>query len=792
MKFTTLFTLLFALSICTITAQTRSVGGRVIDKKSREPLPYLNVVLFGTATGTATDDNGSFSIEGLKAGIYRIQVSGIGYKTHITPEFQLAARDVRLELEIEENAIALSGVTVTTNPFRAQTESPLGVRSIGFTEIEKSAGSNRDISRVVQSFPGVASSPAGFRNDLIVRGGGPSENRFYVDGIEIPSINHFSTQGASGGPISIINSDLVRDINFYSAAFPANRGNAMSSVMDFKLKEGSVDGGYNFSGVLGSSEVGLYTDGHIGQKTTYLASVRQSYLQLLFQALKLPFLPTFTDAQAKVKHRFNKYADLTFLTVVAIDNMTLNTDTAGQSESNQYLVSSLPIIQQFSYTVGSIYKHYRGNHTQTVVVSRNYMANKNYKHLYNDESLPRTLDYDSHEIENKLRIENLSDWGKWKLNMGAGAEYVVYNNSTTQAIYQSSGQATLRYQTDLSLWKWNLFGTLNYESSNGRVTASAALRTDANSFNSRMSNPLRQLSPRLSASYNVAGGLFLNANVGRYYQLAPYTSLGYKDSTNSYINQEIDYLRSDQATVGVEYRPSYRSRITVEGFYKRYTQGLMSVADSIPIASRGNDYGVYGAEALVSNAVGHSYGMEVMGRISATNKLDLIAAYTFVRSEYQMPQSDAWVPSSWDNRHLLTLTAGYELPRNWRVGGKFRAVGGAPYTPWDVEKSSLVEAWDATGKPYYDYTQFNTERLGLFTQLDVRVDKTFYWNTVMLGFYFDLQNALNGRYNESNILMSTGQIINPEAPRHQQRYAMKEIERSIGTLLPSVGVMVRF
>ncbi len=786
--------LLFLLLIMgsAVYAQTRSISGQIIDKRTREPLPFLNVVLFGTTIGTMSDDNGIYTLSGVKSGVYRVQVSGVGYKTYVSPEFQLAAKDERLDIEIEESPFMLNDVTVTPNPFRSNAESPLGVRSIGFTEIEKSAGSNRDISRVVQSFPGVASSPAGYRNDLIVRGGGPSENRFYVDGIEIPNINHFATQGASGGPISIISSDLVRDINFYTAAFPSNKGNAMSSVMDFKLKEVSPEGGYNFSGVVGSSEVGLNTDGHIGKKTTYLVSVRQSYLQFLFQALKLPFLPTFNDMQAKVKHKLNNHSDLSFLAVVAIDNMKLNTDTTGQSESNKYTLSTLPVIKQFTYTVGGVYRHYQGNNTQTIVLSRNYMKNTNFKHLNNDETKPRTLDYESHEIENKFRFENLSDWGDWKLNVGAGVEYVVYDNNTRQLIYTSGGQQLLNYKTDLSMWKWNLFGSLNYESPDERLSASASIRTDANSFNSKMGNPLRQLSPRLAVSYGVTDKVYLNANVGRYYQLAPYTSLGFKNSAGEYLNKEIDYLRSDQLTAGVEYRLGARTRITVEGFYKWYAQGLMSVADSIPIASKGNDYGVYGAEALTSTGKGRAYGLEVMGRIASLSKLDLIASYTFVRSEYQLPNNGTWIPSSWDNRHLFTLTGGYDLPRNWRVGAKFRVIGGAPYTPWDVDRSSMVEAWDATGKPYYDYSRFNTERLGLFTQLDLRVDKTYYWNKVMFGFYIDLQNALNNKYREQNAIMSTGRIINPDAPRDQQQYEMKEIERTAGRLLPSVGLMVRF
>jgi hypothetical protein len=213
---------------------------------------------------------------------------------------------------MEESPTELTGVTVTASPFRRVTETPVSLRIIGLQEIEKSPGANRDISRIVQSYPGVAFSPAGYRNDLIVRGGAPSENRFYLDGVEIPNINHFSTQGASGGPVGIINADLIREVNFYTGAFPAERGNAMSSVLDFKLRDGDLEKN-SLKATLGASEASLTSNGHLSEKTTYLVSLRQSYLQFLFKALGLPFLPTYTDAQFKLKTRFNEANELTLV-----------------------------------------------------------------------------------------------------------------------------------------------------------------------------------------------------------------------------------------------------------------------------------------------------------------------------------------------------------------------------------------------------------------------------------------------------------------------------------------------
>lgn len=359
--------------------QTYAVKGRVVDRESRESV-------WNSTQGVMTDSLGNYVIENLVPGMYRLQFSIVGYRTYVTPEFRVSSHDYRIDAELEENQVDLKEIEVVASPFRRSLESPISSRVIGLQEIEKSPGANRDISKVVNSFPGVASAVGnGYRNDLLVRGGGPSENRFYLDGVEIPNINHFSTQGASGGPVGIIDADFIREVNFYTGAFPANRGNALSSVLDFKLLDGNTEK-RTVKATVGASEVSLTSNGYItkNKKTTYLVSVRQSYLQLLFKVLDMPFLPRYTDAQFKIKTRFSQAHELTWIGLGAIDNMKLNTDTDPKDESKQYLLNYLPVIKQQTYTLGAVYKHYAGRHTQTLVLSRSFMNNNNRKYLNNE------------------------------------------------------------------------------------------------------------------------------------------------------------------------------------------------------------------------------------------------------------------------------------------------------------------------------------------------------------------------------------------------------------------------
>lgn len=790
-----LFSLILFCLLCLHIASgqtTYTIKGIVKEASSGEPVPFATVVIWNTTNGTVTDSVGQFEIGGVTPGSYRLQASFIGYKPEVTAEFRIANKDIFFPIEVEESSENLQEVNIVASPFRKTAESPLGLRVIGFKEIEKSAGGNRDISRVVQSFPGVASTAA-FRNDLMVRGGGPSENRFFLDGVEIPNINHFSTQGASGGPVGIINPDFVREVNFYSAAYPAARGNALSSVLDFKLQDGNKEK-FSLRGVVGASEVGVSANGPLGEKTTYQVSVRRSYLQFLFSMIGLPFLPTFTDAQFKVKHAFNPKNELTVLGLGAIDDMKLNTGMEDMTEKNQYILAYLPVVKQKTYTLGAVYKHYAGKNSHSLIVSRSQLNNKNIKYRDNDESQPEnlSLNYRSDEIENKFRTENTFRLPFVQLNVGGNAEYAEYRNRTFQKQFTTIPRE-INYQTDLGLWKWGLYATAIYESYNERFTASLGVRADANNYSSDMNNLLDQLSPRLSLSYRLADNVYLNTNVGRYYQLPPYTTLGFKDDKGNYVNRAngLRYIRSDQAGLGLEYRPYSHLKFTAEGFYKHYDRYPMSLSDSISLSSKGTDYGVLGNEAVSSTATGRAYGVELMGRWYNYKGLTFIASYTYVRSEFKDGRdSEKYIPSAWDNRHLFTFSGTYALPKNWDIGAKLRVVGGAPYTPYDVEKSSLVEAWDASGSLYYDYNRFNSERLKPFSQLDLRVDKTFYLKKIMLGLYLDLQNVLNSKYKEQDVYIKTGKILNPEAPKEQQRYELKPVERLSGTLLPSIGIMI--
>lgn len=766
------------------------IKGVVIDQSTRQPLEFVNVLVVGLGIGASTDANGNFLITQVPPGIYRLQASFLGYKTELTPEYRVNHVTPYVQIELEEENASLNEVIVTASPFQKVPESPVSLRVIGLQEIEKAPGANRDISKVVQNYPGVAFSPIGYRNDLIVRGGGPSENRFYLDGVEIPNINHFSTQGASGGPVGLIDADLIRSVKFYSGAFPADKGNALSSVLDFSLRDGDMERN-SLKATLGASEVSLSSNGHIGNKTSYLVSVRQSYLQALFKILGLPFLPAYTDASFKIKTRFDSHNELTLLGLGGIDRMKLNLGIEG--EDAEYMLSYLPEINQETYTVGGVYRHYSQRHVQSIVLSQSYLNNRNVKYRDNDESSEEnlTLRLGSIEQETKLRMENTSSWSVWKVKAGFDLNYSRYKSNEYRKVF-ANALREYDYHTDLSLWRWGMFASVDYAAPDKSFTASMGVRTDGNNYSDKMKELWRQLSPRLSVSYRLIEGLTLSGHVGLYYQLPSYTALGFKGEEGEYVNRHLDYISVSQESLGLSWTPNENMELSVEGFYKLYGHMPFSLSDQIPLSCKGNDYGTIGNEALSSEAKGRSYGVELMFKWLLTQKLNLSSSLTIFKSEFKDGEQGSYVPSAWDNRFILNMSGTYNFPKHWSLGAKVSCIGGSPYTPYDVEKSSLVEAWNVQGRAYYDYSRYNQERLPVFGQLDVRVDKTFYLKKCMLGFYLDIQNITASKLRQPDALMSTGQIENPSAPLSEQRYVMKSIRQESGTLLPTLGITFEY
>jgi len=796
-------TLIFAVFLFAIGVQGQEgvVKGRVIDELTNEPVPFANVALQNTAYGAATDVDGFYEIKNIEPGLYNIQASFVGYQTKTIFEVEVfASKPTNIDIPLSSSSTDLEAVEVTTEVFERNAESPVSLQSIGTNEIQRNPGGNRDISRALQILPGVSSSLS-FRNDIIIRGGAPNENRFFLDGIEVPVINHFATQGSSGGPVGIINVNFIQNVDFYSGAFPANRGNALSSVLEFTQKDGNSDAlKANFT--LSATDVGITLDGPLGNKTTFIASARRSYLGFLFDILGLPFLPTYNDAQFKVKHRINDKNELTFIGLGALDQFELNEGAAQDAETEEerreinYILGNIPVNNQWNYTVGANYKHFSKNGFQTVVLSRSHLNNSAEKYENNVEVPDNlVLNYESEEIENKFRIEHTQRLDGWRFNVGGNLEDITYSNQTFNRISVGSEIQTVDFQSEINFQRFGFFGSVNRSLAKDRLLLSFGLRTDWNNWAPSMENPLDQLSPRFSLSYSITPELSFNANIGRYYQLPPYTVMGFRDNEGNLVNRnnDVTYIQSDHYVAGLQYVFPSNTKVSVEGFFKDYANYPFTLRDSINLANLGADFGVIGNEPVVSIGAGRSYGIEFLVQRKLYNGLFGIAALTLVRSEFTDKNGD-YVPSSWDNRFILSLTAGKKFAKNWEFGTRIRVLGGPPFTPVDEETSALIPVWDVNGRGVPDYDRLNEERAPTSYQIDVRLDKKYFFDKWALNVYLDIENITNAVVELDPFVdvvrdENNQPVVNPDDP---SRYLLTTIPNTSGTILPSIGVVIEF
>ncbi len=789
------FSMFFSLLLFTIQAQTGKIQGRVFDAVTNESIAFATVTIQGTTNAVNTDTGGYYQFKDLKAGLYNLEVKYIGYQTKIQYEVEVSnSKLVQMDFALEEESKNINEVVITgKQQFVKTQESPVSVRSLGLNEIQRYPGGNRDISKVIQSLPGVAPTAVN-RNDIIIRGGSPSENKFYVDGIEVPTINHFSTQGASGGPVGLINVDLIKEVDFYSSAFPANRNTGLSSNMELKLRDGRTDRtGFNFT--IGASEAALSLEGPLNKKKTasYIVSARQSYLQFLFQALKLPFLPTFNDFQIKVKRRIGDKHEITFVGLGTYDRSKLNLK-ANETENQKYLLNILPEQKQVFYTLGIRYKYFTNNGSWTFVASRNMMINQATKYKNNDHAQAKTTDYISQEIENKIRVENLTRVKGFKITSGFSYEYSKYTNKSYFQFTTPLGQFTANSYSLIDLHRFGLFVQASSSFAQDKLTLSLGLRADGNTYNKDMIQLYKQVSPRFSLAYNFAKNFAFNFNTGHYYQTPQYTLMGYRDNNGVLANKNtLKYISCTHVVAGFEYNTKINSKISVEGFFKYYNNYPFLTRDSISFANQGGGFGVVGNEPAVSNGQGRAYGIEFLYQQRLFKGFFGSLSTTLYWSEFKNKMG-GYSPSAWDRRFIVSATFGKKFKRNYEIGTVFKMSGGNPYTPVDSAYSSLKPVWDINQSGVPDYNLLNTQRSGIFYQLDIRATKKWFFKKWNFEIYIDIQNITNAKQKASPSLRQvldangnpTTSAINPAY------YQTNFISTTNGTLLPSIGIVIGY
>lgn len=747
-----LFSLLILFNTAANAQNSGVITGVIRDKNTQEELVGASVSLEGTGLGSQTDAEGKFKITNVPPKSYNIKIQYVGYVSKTLYNVVVTSGNIQnFSIELDPETKSLNEVVIQTRTFGKKAETPLSVQSLTAEEIKSNPGGNFDISRVIQALPGVGGATGGgaFRNDIVIRGGGPSENVFYLDGIEIPVINHFSTQGASGGPQGILNVSFIEDVTLSSSSFKSNIDNALSSVLSFKQRDGNnvrLQGNLRLS----ASEFGLTLDGPLTKNTTFLASARRSYLQFLFQALDLPIRPDYWDFQYKTTTKINDKTSLVTIGVGAIDRFRFEVPT-NSTPDDEYVIRANPIINQWTYTIGAVLKRKIDKGFMNISASRNMFENRldRFRDGRTNDETARILRLKSQEIENKFRIDVNKFSGKWKYSYGGVFQYVKFNNDGfTQLVNPILGVngndsmpgVAINFNTAIEFFRYGIFADVARKFLNDRLSLTFGIRADGNSFTNNGNELWRTLSPRLASSYAVTSSFNINATIGRYYRLPGYTLLGFRNNNGELVNKSNEYIGVDHIVAGFEYLPTKTTRITVEGFYKSYFNYSVSTLSGISLANQGTEFGAIGNEQVNSTGKGEAYGFEIFLQQKLTKNFYTTVSYTYFHSKFS-GANGKFLPSAWDNRQLISAIAGYKFKKGWELGIKHRFAGASPFTPFDEDASR--RNYLLTGNGTADFNRLNSLRLSAgFNQTDVRVDKKWNFKKYTLDVFLDIQNIL--------------------------------------------------
>ena len=731
-----LIALLLILPALTFSQVDGIVNGYIYDSKSQLPLLGANVIIEGTEKGAISDENGFFQISEIKPQSYNLLVSYIGYQSKKIFNIIIKSKgNQTLEIYLLESAQELDEVVLFESPFKKSKETPLSINTFSRVEIESYPGADNDVTKVVQSMPGLSPSVGGFRNDIIIRGGAPNETVYYLDEIEIPNINHFSTQGSAGGPQGMINISFIDEVTLSTSAFGVEYDNPLSGVLQFNQKNGNpreISGNFRF----GASDSAITVEGPLSKEennnTTFIFSARKSYLQFLFKLIGLPIRPDYWDFQGKINHKIDEYNSINIVGLGAIDDFSVEAPEDFDFTQQSFL-EQVPIIKQNSTTIGASWiRKFKETKGQFVLaLSTNKL--KNIFSRYDDNENLEGIYFrnDSHEWETKLRAKTTNYLKDWKITWGGNIQYSDYYNNTTDYYNQ------IEYLTKINFYKYGLFGSVSKSFIDSKLDVSIGIRTDEDNF-STGSKLIDNLSPRVSTSYALTKDRRLkwNTSVGTYFKIPTYTVLGFRNLTGNFTNQNAKYTKSNHYVTGFDYSIGNASKISIEGFIKRYFDFPVSILDGVSLANKGADFEVLGNEDIATTGEGRTKGIEFLFQQKLTRNFYGIFSYTFFKSEFTDINGD-YLPSVWDSKHLSSFSGGYKLKRNWEISSRWRFAGKTPFVPYDLEASL-----NNYPNMVLDYSQLGNVKIGNFSQIDVRFDKKWNKENLSINLFVEILNLL--------------------------------------------------
>lgn len=736
-----------------------AISGQVREANTKLPLVAANIILLGTDLGAATDENGNFFVRNVPSNTYQIRASIIGYRSQIKTDIIVQPGKVtQVDFELTAETIQLNNVVVRADYFSRNILQPNSIKSFSYEEIRRSPGGFEDVVRALSILPGVAQADAG-RNDLIVRGGAPSENLYVVDGLEIPNINHFGTQGATGGPLSYINLDFVRETSFSTGGFSVMYGDKLSSVLSIDLRQGRNDrvGG---KATISATQFGLNLEGPaLTENSNFIFSARRSYLDFIFKAAGFAFVPEYYDVLSKYEYKIDNKNSLSFLFVSAFDNVRFFNDTPEKRFDNSRILGS----DQTQYATGLSYRRLFSNGFMNISLSRNFT---DFNSIQSDTLLNPIFKNISREEENNFKLDVVHKFSPTvEMNFGLSSKFIEFDSDILFPFFVTSFGDTLSINSlnqSQNFFKGASYINFNFLFFN-RLITNVGVRFDY--FDAL--NTKYYLSPRFSLSYPLTSVTNLNFSTGIFHQTPSYIWLIADNS-----NRDLKSIKVNQYIFGFDHQLNYDALLKVEGFIKDYSNYPTSkIRPYLVLANTGagfsgsdDNYSSFGLEPLVSSGFGISRGIElsVQKKLSDTPYYGIFS-FTYAKTDFTSLDGIKR-DGAYDQNWIINLSGGYKISKHWEVSAKFRFASGRPYTPFQTNGTQLV-------------ADYNSRRLKSAHSLDLRVDRRWNFQGWSLITYLDIQNI----YNQKNL----------SGIRWDRQKNQVDESSSIG-ILPSIGISAEF
>ncbi len=721
---------------------TQTVKGTIVNVQTRQPIAGVSVAVVGTKLGAISKADGTYRIANVTVGRHTLRLTSVGYEPATAEIVVTSGRQAVMDFELQERAIQGKEVVVSGgDPLKVLNEMALvSADAFSVDDVTRYAGSMGDPARMAQNFAGVLGNDI-FRNDIIIRGGSPTELQWRLDGIDVPNPNHFATQGASGGPVNAINANMLANSDFLTGAFPAEFGGRLSGVFDLRTRRGNAEK-YEFVAQMGFNGFEGTVEGPIPglEGGSFIAGYRRSTLQVLGTLgidIGIDAVPRYQDAMVKLDLPVTTSDNITVTALgglsdidvhaSALDSvftgdvdLTNGTDLGVLGVTWQRLFSekmvgklTLSTVQsRFHVTIDSLTTDGLNNVTSTDPWSKSRNTEDYIGARYVLSYAPDPSNFFTSGLEGRLLGYNLNQ------------ERYTVRTETAPPVILDSGSTE------------HLFGFVNW---NWRPTERITLNTGVHVQHLGVSGRT-SVEPRISASYALTPTQAISAGFGVHRQAQPL--LVYFKTPE---NRTLDFTRADHYIVGYTNRPAPDWQWKVEAYYKDISGAPVErdSATSYSLLNSGAGFGSVGAAGnLVNMGTGRNYGAELTVTKHFTDGYYLTLTGSYVRQEYR--GSDGILQNgAFDNRYIANALAGYE----WNVSpgftiefsGKYTISGGAPYTPIDMEKSRLYSA------TYNDIGRRYTERNPNYSRLDIQTDFRNNFGTWSLIGYVSVQNVLNSR-----------------------------------------------